>query len=318
MEIPNQDRQIYQRGAPDASSRVLDTQEQPMDLRAATRTGPGGDTPAGEPRETGRSGLPSYAAAGQQSAASSAVASALGEARRVRTVAVRPDGTTVVPSGSAIGPDPSPMIMPGGAPPPPVSVSTLSIPPAAALGLGSPASVDAAPRGPTVSVLPPSRPGVRPAAAAGTPSASEPAASEPFFRPGVVGRTDGGETPAPDAIPNQTGAIQVRPPVRPARTGSTGSIGTTPIIADVAGAGGRGFAVQIATRSTEGEARAAYAQLSERHATDLGGRPSSVVPAEVGGRSVYRVRVGPMSRDDANTLCTRLKTSGGACFVAAN
>jgi cell division protein FtsN len=37
---------------------------------------------------------------------------------------------------------------------------------------------------------------------------------------------------------------------------------------------------------------------------------------EADGRTVYRVRVGPMSKDEANGLCSRLKTAGGACFVA--
>jgi hypothetical protein len=41
-----------------------------------------------------------------------------------------------------------------------------------------------------------------------------------------------------------------------------------------------------------------------------------VVKAEVGSRTVYRVRVKGLSSDDANTLCARLKAGGGSCFVA--
>jgi SPOR domain len=33
---------------------------------------------------------------------------------------------------------------------------------------------------------------------------------------------------------------------------------------------------------------------------------------------VYRVRVGNMSRDEAVSMCERLKASGGSCFVARN
>ena len=40
--------------------------------------------------------------------------------------------------------------------------------------------------------------------------------------------------------------------------------------------------------------------------------------AEVNGRSVYRLRVGNMSREEANGLCERLKADGGSCFVARN
>jgi hypothetical protein len=51
---------------------------------------------------------------------------------------------------------------------------------------------------------------------------------------------------------------------------------------------------------------------------DLGGKPATVTEGKVNGRSVYRIRVTPLSREDANTLCTRLKASGGQCFVVAN
>ena len=36
------------------------------------------------------------------------------------------------------------------------------------------------------------------------------------------------------------------------------------------------------------------------------------------GKTIYRVRVGGLSREDANALCTKLQGSGGQCFVAKN
>jgi hypothetical protein len=33
---------------------------------------------------------------------------------------------------------------------------------------------------------------------------------------------------------------------------------------------------------------------------------------------VYRVRVGNMSREEAVSLCEKLKSDGGSCFVARN
>ena len=39
--------------------------------------------------------------------------------------------------------------------------------------------------------------------------------------------------------------------------------------------------------------------------------------AEVNGNTVFRVRVGPMSRDDASSLCSKLQGQGGQCFVAS-
>ena len=40
--------------------------------------------------------------------------------------------------------------------------------------------------------------------------------------------------------------------------------------------------------------------------------------AEVNGNTVFRVRAGPMSRDDASSLCSPVQGQGGQCFVAKN
>jgi hypothetical protein len=64
------------------------------------------------------------------------------------------------------------------------------------------------------------------------------------------------------------------------------------------------------------EARDAVGRLSRKFAAELGGLKPAVVKAEVGSRTVYRVRVKGLSSDDANTLCARLKAGGGSCFVA--
>jgi hypothetical protein len=42
------------------------------------------------------------------------------------------------------------------------------------------------------------------------------------------------------------------------------------------------------------------------------------VKAEIGEKSIYRVRVGSLSRDEANSLCSKIKSKGGDCFVAKN
>jgi hypothetical protein len=33
---------------------------------------------------------------------------------------------------------------------------------------------------------------------------------------------------------------------------------------------------------------------------------------------VFRLRVGPFSREDATSMCTQLQGAGGQCFVAKN
>jgi hypothetical protein len=38
----------------------------------------------------------------------------------------------------------------------------------------------------------------------------------------------------------------------------------------------------------------------------------------VGDKAVYRVRVSGLSREDATSICQKIQTSGGTCFVAKN
>jgi hypothetical protein len=50
----------------------------------------------------------------------------------------------------------------------------------------------------------------------------------------------------------------------------------------------------------------------------LDGHRPSVVKAEIGDKSIYRVRVGSLSREEATSLCGKIKSKGGECFVAKN
>jgi cell division septation protein DedD len=78
-----------------------------------------------------------------------------------------------------------------------------------------------------------------------------------------------------------------------------------------------GFAVQLGVSNSEGDAQAAFDRFQKKF-SELEGRPSLIRKAEVNGNTVYRVRVGPMSRDDASSLCSKLQGQGGQCFVAKN
>jgi hypothetical protein len=373
MDIPNQNKQIFEGRTDTARSRVLDRQEQPIDVREAARQMPAPETtppPAVVPQPNGGVatapaptapavaaapgvGAPAsptpaaptsngvnatIAAAAPPAPARNTALNALGEPRRVRTVAVRPDGSAIGASGGTMVSDPSAPILPTGQLPPPVSVATISIP--ANGGAAAPAPAAAAPPAPSatpvadgstpattatpVRVLPPSRPRLASAGADSEPMATGAAEQSPgsLFQPGGVGRTDANESAAP-AETTGGNVVSVRPPSRPSRLGQ--QVAATSTIADVpeqqaseAPAGARSYAVQIAVRPTEAAARAAYDQLADKFATDLGGKPATVTEGKVNGRSVYRIRVTPLSREDANTLCTRLKASGGQCFVVAN
>ena len=92
VEIPNQNAQVYDRAGADKQTRVVNREEQPIDVQQAARTAQGA--------ASGQAGVvpPSTATPGNAPAISpnTAVAS-LGEPKRVRTVSVRPDGTIVGP-----------------------------------------------------------------------------------------------------------------------------------------------------------------------------------------------------------------------------
>jgi cell division septation protein DedD len=76
------------------------------------------------------------------------------------------------------------------------------------------------------------------------------------------------------------------------------------------------YAVQLVGTTSADEAKAALERVNTRFRSDLGSYRPTIVKAEDGGRTVYRVRVINLSSDDANKLCAKLKASGGTCFVA--
>ena len=58
--------------------------------------------------------------------------------------------------------------------------------------------------------------------------------------------------------------------------------------------------------------------MQNKYGSDLGSASLAVHKAEVNGETIYRVRAGGLSKPDARSLCTKLKASGGDCFVARN
>ena len=298
VDVPNQNRQIYERGATDGQSRVVDGREQPIDVRAEARNLQAAAPPAGPgaPVISARNPVPSppdsvprpvvlppetAPAAGAAPPRNDAIATALGEGRRVRTSAVRPDGSVYVPTSTASVSDASANLLPGNSVPPPVPVTTVPVP--------ARASVAAAP--------------ANPAAAGAQPAA--PASGDPV---------DGGASAAPPA--------RVLPPARPKFASADAAARTAAVATDDGArpaaekpAGRATYAVQIAVRPTDKEAREAYAQLQEKFASELDGKPATLTRAEVDGKTVHRVRIGSLTKDDANALCKRLKSAGGKCFV---
>lgn len=106
-------------------------------------------------------------------------------------------------------------------------------------------------------------------------------------------------TPASTPAPQQVASVQ---PVAPAAAETT-AIG--------------GFSVQLGLANSEAAAQTSFASFQRKY-SDLAGMPALIRKAEVNGSTIYRVRVGPLSKEEASSLCSKLQGQGGQCFVAKN
>ena len=77
-----------------------------------------------------------------------------------------------------------------------------------------------------------------------------------------------------------------------------------------------GWAVQLAAPKSETEAKSDAAWFNAKYASALNGETIGVSKAQVNGATVYRLRIGGLSKSDAAALCARVKVDGGNCFVA--
>jgi cell division septation protein DedD len=133
------------------------------------------------------------------------------------------------------------------------------------------------------------------AAPAPKPVAATPAPATPAAKPAPVAAT---ETPA---APQKVASIQP----------------TAPAAAAPAEASVGGFSVQLGVRGSEKDAQVAFGQFQKKY-QELAGQPALIRKAEINGNTVFRVRAGPMSRDDASQICSAVQGQGGQCFVAKN
>ena len=264
VEIPDQNRQIYDpKGKKDGQIKIVNREEQPLDVaeaaRAAQGVGPaggaqGGTTPGNGPFE------------------------AFGEPRRVRTVAVKPDAPPAPPARDTqadAGPAPIPtMVLPSDEPPPRPSPTRQAA--AAGLATATPASVAPPPAPTPVEASAP-----KPVAAKPPPKAAQRVA-----------------TVAP-AAPDTTSSTA---------TSDDQAISNGPV---------SGFSVQLGVRGSAAEAKAALRQMQAKY-TQLAGKPELIRQAEVNGKTIFRVRVGPLEKGEASSLCSALQGAGGQCFVAKN
>jgi hypothetical protein len=79
-----------------------------------------------------------------------------------------------------------------------------------------------------------------------------------------------------------------------------------------------GFAVQFGAANSEADARELLKTVVSKYRSQLGGLKPTFKMATVNDKTVYRVRVGAVSKESANAICSKVKASGGSCFVAGN
>lgn len=248
--------------------------------------------------------------------------------RRVRTVVVRPDGTIISGDDEAAPAD-------TGSPAASQSPQAPS--------QGQPAAVPSSPSqvatvNPTgdarqVTTTPVTAPGATPSAdggadaaqptnptAAGPTVAGEVPANVPRDKPGDIQTLAASAAPPPD-IPRQAAAAPRNTAAPLDLTAS--QQGATQPAAPAPAAGGTipagAYVVQVSSQRTQDQAQAAFDNLRQRYSGVLGGVTPVIQRADLGDRGTfYRVRIPASSRDDAISLCERLKSAGGDCFVRRN
>lgn len=299
VEVPNTNRAIYEHTnqAPSGEGAVVvDDREQPVDInqmiaqQSAAAQAQAIQQRAGATTTTTRvetTTAPTVGAADvtlpEAPQPTSPAMAALGEPRRVRTVSVRPDGS-ILPAGTA-------------------PAAAAAAPTIDQLASATPSVVS-----PTTPVV--SSPEAPVPAQAEAPAVAPPVGPVP--RPAVVNR------PATRA-PLQLGPMAISPQAAGSQAANAPPAVPLTQSAQVSPQAASGsFTVQLAAPGSENEARNLFASLQRRHG-ELSGFSPSIVRADTGGRTIYRLRVGSFqSRDQATALCVRIQASGGQCFVARN
>ncbi len=279
-DIADQDATVLDRNTADGTqqTQVVTREEQPVDLAQAT------NMPAPRSDDAAASPTPPL------------------EPKRVKTVTVRPDGTIVSEDGSSQSRSIAPIAMQAptlASAPNPVNLPPATKAPDNAAAAAAPVAKAATPKTTVRIATTP-----KAATAAGSNlTAGQPAKPRPAAK-AVAPPTPAADTVEADATPPQ--ATDTMP------TGATGPTNTA------ASGGAAGFAVQLAAPASEQEARDLATRLQKKFASELAGYHPTIHRADAAGKQVYRVRVGNLSREDAVSLCEKLKAGGGACFIAKN
>ncbi|TCM57310.1 sporulation related protein [Rhizobium sp. PP-F2F-G48] len=297
--VPNQDKAVYDRvagaqeEAPQQGTLVSSTEE-PMDVVQRTLT------PESLPLEgaNGLDGLPADDEGAdrlmpddgdaQASAAAEDAAPAVAP-RKVRTMIVRPDGTLV--AREDLAPEEAPVVA--------------AVAPAAKTLKASTPN--------TPALATPAQDEVAALAAAADATVSNASAETAKAQPLPEAR--------PQTKPIETAKATTRKPVdtfaTPTTTATTpASVPAEPSPVQTASIAPGSYVVQVASLPSEAEAQKSYKSLSGKFGSVIAGRGVDIKKAEIAGKGTYyRVRIPAGSRDEANSLCSRLKSAGGSCLV---
>jgi hypothetical protein len=315
---PSSDSSILDKAPQPAPTKTVEHEEQPVDLaqtvQSAPRALPDGISPIYDFNTAGGAAavpVPSSPDQGRQvmaradatDTAGAKQGGAMGIASdiqpiRVKTHSYRPDGTPI--------PDDQP------------PAASLDTPPAASKAEKTPVAKASTPRatGPKTT-----------ARVATTPKAvaPKPAAAPKPAEPKTIESAAAGDDAPTDITPAGAQLHKGRQP-KPAKPLKVAEAEPTPEGGDTRAAaapaenasGGGGFAVQLAAPGSEAEAKATTARLEQKFGGAFDGRSLSVHKAVSNGKTVFRVRVVSLSREEATGMCEKLKSSGGSCFVAKN
>jgi SPOR domain len=91
-----------------------------------------------------------------------------------------------------------------------------------------------------------------------------------------------------------------------------------PAQAATAPTGGGDYAAQMAAPDSEHEALEIQMRLIKKYKAMIPGFHPSIRKAVHGDKTVYRVRTIGLSKEEATSLCHKVQSAGGACFVAKN
>lgn len=223
--------------------------------------------------------------------------------KRVKIVSVRPDGSIIGNDSEAAPPALAPTAVP--AEPPPQVELGVAMPNAAAPAPPRPVAPPAAALrvaeqpvdGPAADAR---KRGNDPVAALIDPARGEKRASTKDAGTANAAGSDPSPAPAPKSKHGKKKNTEVA------------DLGTRANDADGT------YAAQLAASPTEAAARSTLRKLQKKYGGSFTGHKLSYRRVKVDGKTVYRVRVTGLSKDDADSVCSKLQSDGGTCFVANN